>query len=181
MQNMPSRFLEFFRLERKRASSGLSVPELERWTKLKQEIEHHRQKTQGGQETAGPKRDERRSPRVPTTLHCSYSSTSDFEDAIITNLSAGGVFISTSSPLPIGETVRLQLHVGSSKDSIEVQAVVVSINTGPKLDAAATGMGLRFSRMSSEIVKEVHDLYERELEREVGRRQGIGSRMRSAS
>ena len=180
MQNMPSRFLESFRLERKRASSGLSVPELERWAKLKQEIEHHRQKTQGGQ-TAEPKPEQRSSPRVPTRLHCSYASTSDFEDAIITNLSAGGVFISTSSPLPIGETVQLHLHVASSEDSIEVQAVVVSTNSGHKLDAAATGMSLRFSRMNSEIVKEVHDLYERELEREACERKGAGSRLRSAS
>lgn len=180
MQNMPSRFLEFFRLERKRASSGLSVPELERWTKLKQEIDHHRQKTQGEQ-APRPDREQRSSPRIHTKLHCSYASTSDFEDAIITNLSAGGVFISTSSPLPIGETVQLHLHVGSSKDSIEVQAIVVSTNAGHKLDAAAMGMGLRFSRMSSEIVKEVHDLYERELEREAGELKGAGNRLRSAS
>ena len=180
MQNMPSRFLEFFRLERKRASSGLSVPELERWIKLKREIDHHRHQAQGGQGPS-PKREQRESPRVPTKLHCSYESSSDFEDAIITNISAGGVFISTSSPLPIGETLQLHLHVGSSKDSIEVQAVVVSINAGHELDAATTGMGLRFSRMSSEIVKEVHDLYERELEREAGERGGPGNRLRSAS
>ena len=178
MPNMARRFLEYFRLERKRAGSGLSVRELERWSKLKQEIEHHRQRAGPGQKKANSGPDQRRSARVPTRLHCSYASTSDFSDAIITNLSTGGVFISTSQPLPMGETLRLHLHVAGSEASIEVEAVVVSTNVGRHLDAES-GMGLRFSRMSSEIVKEIQVLYEKELERQLEVQKGPGGRMRS--
>ena len=108
----------------------------------------------------------RASVRIPTRLHCSFACRSDFDDAVITNLSAGGVFVSTTTPLPIGEELRLHIHVTETGANIELEGVVVSNNVGRGFDPGTHGMGVRFSRVGTSTVDAIHDLYEQELERE---------------
>lgn len=161
MENVAGVFLEYFRLERKRTRAGLSVQELERWSRLKGRLDR-----QMLRDAAMKPEHARASLRVPTRLHCSFASRSDFDEAVITNLSAGGVFIATTSPLPIGEKLNLHMHVAETGASIEVEAVVVSTNVGRHYATTVPGMGVRFSRVGADTVAEIHDLYERELARE---------------
>ncbi len=99
-------FLQYTRLERKRTHEGLTVAELERWSALKRRLN---QRFSPGLEES--QADRRESVRVPTNLHCSFESIGSFESAFITNLSSGGVFISTASPLPIGSKVELKIKI----------------------------------------------------------------------
>ena len=161
MENVAGAFLEYFRLERKRTRAGLSVTELERWSRLKGRLDRQMLRD------AGMKRERARaSVRVPTRLHCAFASRSDFDEAVITNLSAGGVCIATTSPLPIGERLTLQIHVAGGGASIEVEAEVVTTNVGRNYATTVPGMGVRFSHLGADTIAQIHDLYERELERE---------------
>jgi uncharacterized protein (TIGR02266 family) len=159
MKNVAGVFLDYFRLERKRGGAGLTVQELERWSAQKQRLDSHMRQQAGS-------RSARTSVRVRTRLHCAFASKSEFDAAVITNLSAGGVFVATNTPLPIGEKLRLKIHVASAGASIDVEGVVVSNNVGRGLDPGVAGMGVRFTGAGGETIDQIHDLYERELERE---------------
>lgn len=47
MKNVAGAFLDYFRLERKRSGSGLTVQELERWSVLKQRLDGHMREQAG--------------------------------------------------------------------------------------------------------------------------------------
>jgi uncharacterized protein (TIGR02266 family) len=148
-------FLEYARLDRKRARSELTVAELERWTALKRQLNRHF--SPGLDDELA---DRRQSVRVPTRLCCSFESFGTFERALITNLSRGGVFIETASPLPIGAKLRMRIVIAKSGAEMEVSGVVVSRNLGPRYEAGKAGMGVQFSETAPEIVKKINDLYE---------------------
>lgn len=166
MQNIAATFLDYFRLERKRVGCGLQVRELERWKELKDQLDT---------EVAGSCQERRTSPRVPTRLHCSFASRTEFDKAVITNLSQGGVFISTTSPLAVGSKLSLNLHVGTEGTTIGVEGIVVSNHVGREFDTSSTGMGVRFSRVGAETIQAIYDLYEHELERELLEKVQLGS------
>ena len=147
-------FLQYTRLERKRTREGLNVAELERWSGLKQRLN---QRFSPGLEESQAER--RESVRVPTKLHCSFESIGSFESAAITNLSSGGVFISTVSPLPIGSKLKLTIQISETGAEIEVPGVVVSNNVGPDLSTNKRGMGVRFSELAPEMLEQIHALY----------------------
>jgi uncharacterized protein (TIGR02266 family) len=150
-------FREFARLDMKRRSDGLSVSELERWARLRRLLDR---------KLPGAKRPERRSAvRVPTRLICSYATDDELRRAAVTNLASGGMFICTSSPLAIGTALALSIRIEKTAAEIEVEGVVVSNNVGPGLDPGAAGMGVRFSKMSPEVIDALSDLYANEAER----------------
>lgn len=170
MDDVAGPFLEYFRLERKRGGVGLTVPELERWSALKRMLDE-KMRAQAGSDPA------RGSVRVPTRLHCTFACQRDFDAAVITNLSAGGVFIETRTPLEVGESLRLKIHIADHGASVEVEGTVVSNHVGCRFDTDVAGMGVRFAGGASDTIAKIHDLYERELEREV--REGAQKRARS--
>ncbi len=147
-------FLQYTRLERKRTREGLNVTELERWSALKRRL--NKRFSPGLQESQADKRE---SVRVPTNLHCSFESIGSFESASISNLSSGGVFISTVSPLPIGSKVELKIKISQTGAEIELPGVVVSNNAGPDLSTEKRGMGVRFSELTPEMLEQIHALY----------------------
>jgi uncharacterized protein (TIGR02266 family) len=160
MKNVAEAFLAYFRLDRKRIDRGLTVQELEHWTALKRTVDVQMRRQAGSNPV-------RKSVRVPTRLQCAFASKSDLDAALITNLSTGGVFIATSTPLPVGDRVRLQIGIASRGACIEVDGEVVSNNVGTGLDPGVAGMGLRFiGTAGEETIDQIYDLYERELERE---------------
>ena len=170
MVDISARFLEYFRLDRKRTGEGLTVDELERWNALKRLLNRHF--SPGLDDELA---DRRQSVRAPTCLNCSFESLENFEGALITNLSSSGVFINTVSPLPIGVKLRLRILIAESRAEIELPGVVVSHNIGRSFDTSKVGMGVRFSAVAPEIVKQIHDLYVQAIQRAGGgeeRRQG---------
>ena len=85
--------------------------------------------------------DHRRSARVPVALELEYRSAGAFLVAYTTNLSKGGIFIETSTPLPIGTVVAMQLHAPLTP-ACDVQGTVAWLrpeSTGPGQPA---GMGI---------------------------------------
>jgi uncharacterized protein (TIGR02266 family) len=156
MSDLSNLFLEYARLDRQRTRGGLSVAELERWSELKRVL--NRQFSPGIKSQHVDRRD---SVRVPTRLACTFNSLDSFQDALITNLSRGGVFIQTQTPLPVGTPIQLRLQIADTGSELEVAGVVVSNNVGPALGTAAKGMGVRFSEEVPEMLKQIDELYER--------------------
>jgi uncharacterized protein (TIGR02266 family) len=106
----------------------------------------------------------RQSVRVPTHLDCSFESFGSFEGALITNLSSGGVFIATKSPLPIGSELRMRIRIERTNAEIELQGIVVSHNIGPSSEVGKAGMGVRFSQAAPETTKAIGELYQHAIQ-----------------
>ncbi len=152
-------FLEYARLDRKRKADGLTVEELERWTFLNSRLNQH-----FAPGLSKAKVEQRKSVRVPTRLDCSFESFGSFESALITNLSSGGLFINTKSPLPIGSELRMRILIERTKAEVEIQGVVVSQNIDPSSQTSKSGMGVRFVQQAPEITKAINELYQHAIQ-----------------
>lgn len=170
MRDIGSVFREFARLDLRRVGRGLSVPELERWALLKRTLDHELH----GSERR-PEQDRRSSQRIATRLRCSYASHEELRRASITRLATAGVFIATTSPLPIGTKIELRIHIDENDEEIEVGGVVVSTNLSPDFDSERKGMGIRFDNVSQKALGAIAELYTKEALREYGERGDRGA------
>ncbi len=163
MRNISRLFLEYARLDRRRTGRGLSVKQLARSSELKRRLEAHL--TPG----TPPEATERRSSlRVPTRLNCAFESIGTLQKAIITNFSRTGMFINTSSPLPIGTMLELRILIEQTGEEMEVSAKVVSNNVGQAFDLKRSGMGVCFAREIPELNERLDDLYEQQIKEAYG-------------
>jgi Tfp pilus assembly protein PilZ len=89
--------------------------------------------------------------------------------SLLTNLSRGGVFITTDRPAEIGTRLELRLQIEDTGEEIDVPAEVVSRNLGPACESGQSGMRLRFLEMKPEEAQKVAALYERKLKAAAGR------------
>jgi uncharacterized protein (TIGR02266 family) len=161
VRNMAGLFREYMALEHRRESDdGMSVADYQRWMDLKRTLNRHFQP-----ELTKRNADRRDSIRVPVKLRLSFSSLGAIRQCLMTNVSRGGVFVSTATPLPLGTKIRLWIQVGDSGEEIEVEGEVASHNAGPGLLSDETGMGVRFVHLSEEQAKAVDNLYEHNLMR----------------
>jgi uncharacterized protein (TIGR02266 family) len=158
MIDIASRFREYIRLERKRDTEGLSPAELDRWNTLKRLL--NKRFSPGLSDEAA---DRRRSVRVPTRLTVTFRDEQELRSSLMTNLSRGGVFISTERPAEIGTVLELRIDLTHSGETIDVPAEVVSVNVGPEMRTSRPGMGVRFRPTSEEMQKKLDQLYEYEL------------------
>jgi len=161
--NMPAVFREYMMLERMRTSEdGMSVRELQRWAALKKLLNKHFQPGVKDRDE-----DRRGSVRVPLKLRIGFETYGEIRECLMTNLSRGGVFISTPSPLPLGTSLQIWIRIEESGQELEISGEVASHNSGPGLLTEELGMGVRFVRMTEEQEKAVDNLYERTLRRAV--------------
>jgi len=158
MSDVAASFRAFVFLDRKQAREGLSPSELARWAALKRELS--RELSGDGDEE---RVNQRASLRLPAKLRVSFASLGELGQALITNLSRGGVFVATDHRLEMGARYLLRLHVDRPGKDVEVQAEVVSHNLGPKGDPKR-GIGLRFADAEAAVRRELDALYERALE-----------------
>jgi uncharacterized protein (TIGR02266 family) len=78
------------------------------------------------------------------TINKEFDSFDQFIQEYVTNISRSGVFIKTSTPLPVGSEVKLRFTVVTDDvEVIEGIGEVVRIETDPP------GMGVVFKKLSS--------------------------------
>lgn len=162
--DIAARFREYVFLDRKRAREALTPAELTRWTLLKRHLGRVLQGAHGDDRA-----DQRGSLRVPAQLKASFDSLGQLGDALITNLSRGGLFLATEHLLEIGTRVTLRVHVAGAEQDLEVLAEVVSQNLGPR-GTPQRGLGFRFSEAEGALRKQLDALYERALQASAPRR-----------
>ena len=157
--NMPAAFREYMTLERVRSGEQeISVAEYQRWLQLKRVLNRHFQP--GVQDSH---EDRRESVRVPARLRVAFQSDGEIRESLMQNISRGGLFISTTEPLPLGTKVEIRVHTEESGENIDVKAEVASHIAGPGLMNEDLGMGVRFIELNESQAKAIDELYEHSL------------------
>lgn len=90
---------------------------------------------------------DRRHGRVPVAFQVTYSTAGAFLVAYTSNLSQGGVFLDTPTPLPVGTAVKLSFTTPSAPEPIVVDAVVAWVRETPTPEGHPAGMGLQFGQL----------------------------------
>ena len=163
MPDMPSLFRVYMDLDRRRKAGGLAPHEMSRWAELKRELNR---RFQPGLEDRHS--EERESVRVPLALKVDFESYGEIRECLMTNMSLGGVFIATTSPLPIGTPFLVRLRIEESGEHLELPGEVASQDVSADLSREQRGMGIRFVNLSEEQRKQVSDLYEHALKKAIG-------------
>lgn len=106
----------------------------------------------------------RKMRRVPSRLRCWCEGENVTVYARIGNLSEGGMFLRTSTPLALGS--RAVLRFGSD-DAVETQAVVVWARLDG--DSGPPGMGLKFDPFDNGGLERIRRIIESEQQSEKAR------------
>ena len=88
--------------------------------------------------------DERRgTPRYEVVLKVRYETEQEFRDALIHNLSSGGVYLATQNPFAIGSEFKLDIELPETEEWISAMCTVVWVN---EIDTQQfpRGMGVAF-------------------------------------
>jgi len=88
--------------------------------------------------------------RVPKRLSVSYPDKNSFLKAYTGNISGGGLFIKTSTPLPQGETILLKLQLPGIPDPLGIECSVAWARKKEETKGThPAGMGIKFGEMSN--------------------------------
>ena len=85
----------------------------------------------------------------------------------MTNLSTGGIFIATESPLPIGTPFNVRIRVEKTAEEIELPGEVASVSVSANLAKEERGMGIRFVNLDEAQLKQVTELYEHAIKKAI--------------
>ena len=103
--------------------------------------------------------DERREYiRVSKEFKVAYSTPEAFGEDYIFNLSTGGLFIHSDSPLNEGEEVHLRVHLPDKKDAMEVLGKVIWSRAEEEVTQEGKqppGMGVEFLGLSKEHLERI--------------------------
>ena len=88
--------------------------------------------------------DERRNElRADVEIEVQYRTGQEFLAAYTRNMSGGGVFIRTATPLPLNQALTLRFTLPGIAKKFEVGGLVVWVNTSTR-SAFPAGMGIKF-------------------------------------
>jgi len=99
---------------------------------------------------------DRRQPRLPISLKVEYRTAGAFLVAYSINLSKGGIFLETSTPLEIGARVSLEFDVPGSGPLI-VEGVVAWVRLAHP-DNLPDGMGVQFERLDEKHGEHIDEM-----------------------
>ena len=91
----------------------------------------------------------RKNPRIQKTLDLSYEDHNGFIEAYTGNISQGGLFIKTKSPLETGEEFLLKLKLPGISDPVSIDCKVVWTKRGENTKQPP-GMGVKFIKLDSD-------------------------------
>jgi uncharacterized protein (TIGR02266 family) len=97
----------------------------------------------------------RRAPRKPFKLEVSYAEEARLSDCTVSytfNVSAGGLFLETENPLPLGTNLEIKLSLPENNHAINCKGRVAWVNfiTSPIRSDHPTGMGVEFLCLEEE-------------------------------
>ena len=90
--------------------------------------------------------EKRLNPRVKTNFELKVQYAETFHWTMLRNLSAGGVFVQTETPLDVGSIVSMQLALPVDDEIMDIQGRVMWLQQASK--TTAPGMGLEFTSIS---------------------------------
>ena len=155
MSDMPGLLRAYLALDKRRKKSGLSPADMARWSELKSALNRHFDP--GVKEHHAKKRE---SVRVPLDLNVDFESRGEVRKCLMKNLSAGGIFVATESPLPIGTPFNVRIRIGRTGEEIELPGEVVSVGVSANLAKEQHGMGIRFAHLTEAQTRLVEEFSE---------------------
>jgi len=109
---------------------------------------------------SNPDTDRRRAPRVLVDLEVDYASEDNYLFAYITDISATGIFVRTTTPEATGTQLNLRFTGEHTRASLEVEGEVIWVNPyrpgAP--DNLHPGMGIRFVAIDNELRDQLLEL-----------------------
>ncbi len=91
---------------------------------------------------------DRRQPRVPIKLEVEYRTAGAFLVSYSVNLSKGGIFVETATPLPVGSQLQLAFEVPGA-GALKVDGAVAWVRQG-SFDGLPDGMGIQFETLDGQ-------------------------------
>jgi uncharacterized protein (TIGR02266 family) len=107
-----------------------------------------------------PEVNRRRYKRKPVHVEVRYSSPEGLISDWVMNISRGGMFISTSSPLPVGTNLSIQFSTPGKEIPVKLEGVVIWVSTPEKREDLIPGMGIEITSISDEDRKYFEEFIE---------------------
>ena len=99
----------------------------------------------------------RQSQRVDFEVSVDYESDDNFFTGFVRNISDGGLFISTPTPLPIGATLSVQFRIPTLSEAVTLKAVVRWLRpNSPNNPDMPAGMGVAFKDLTPNVEKAIN-------------------------
>jgi uncharacterized protein (TIGR02266 family) len=144
MSDMPGLLRAYLALDKQRRAGGLSPADMARWSQLKGALNRHFEPDVPDQHAKS-----RASVRVPLSLNVDFESRGEVRKCMMKNLSAGGIFVATASPLPIGTPFNVRIRIERTGEEVELPGEVVSVGLSANLANEEHGMGIRFVNLTA--------------------------------
>lgn len=97
----------------------------------------------------------RRCQRYPIVVQVHLSSAHNFYTAEARNISAGGLFVATAEPLPVGTAVEVQFTLPDLLHVYTARCTVRWLRRAGGLGDLAPGMGLSFEDLGPEVAEAI--------------------------
>jgi len=162
MSDMPGLLRAYLALDKRRKAGGLSPTDMARWSQLKNALSSHFEP--GIEEQHAQNRE---SVRVPLDLNVNFESRGEVRKCMMKNLSAGGIFVATESPLPLGTPFNVRIQIKRTGEEIELPGEVVTVGASANLAEEKHGMGIRFVHLNEAQLKLVAELSEQAMKKAI--------------
>jgi type IV pilus assembly protein PilZ len=93
---------------------------------------------------------QRQSDRLQHELLVAYRTVDNFVTDWATNISKGGLFINTRSPMPVGTIVRLMISLPDAAFPFDLKGRVIRVNEYDNPGNLVPGMGVEFLDIDDE-------------------------------
>jgi type IV pilus assembly protein PilZ len=104
---------------------------------------------------------QRQSDRLQHELLVAYRTVDTFVTDWAVNISRGGLFINTRSPLPVGTIVRLMISLPDAAFPFDLKGRVIRVNEYDNPGNLVPGMGLEFMDVDDEKRSRIERFVER--------------------
>jgi uncharacterized protein (TIGR02266 family) len=164
MSDMPGLLRAFLALDKRRKAGGLSPPDMARWSQLKSALNRHFEPSLKEQHSRS-----RESVRIPLDLNVNFESRGEVRKCMMKNLSAGGIFVATESPLPLGTPFNVRIRIETTGEEIELPGEVVSVGASADLAGEQHGMGIRFVHLDEAQREQIEEFTEQAMKNAIGK------------
>jgi len=96
--------------------------------------------------------------RASIPMEISYKESGSFIKSYIINVSGGGLFIKTATPLHLDSKVTLSLTLPDDSEVMLIEGVVVWTNPRGGKNSFPRGMGIKFVNMKKEYSEKIYKL-----------------------
>ncbi len=143
-------------------AGGLSPADMARWSQLKNALHRHFEPSVNERHEKS-----RASVRVPLSLNVDFESRGEVSKCLMKNLSAGGIFVATESPLPIGTPFNVRIRIEKTGEEVELPGEVVSLGVSADLAKEEHGMGIRFVNLNEDQQRLVAEFSEEAMKKAI--------------